>query len=85
MLANGIFKTETGALPPESTCLPTFRVAWTNTDILGEEPNLGTDCGGWEDPLQVGKTGRLGYPASTWTDSATLDCTCLASLYCVEQ
>ena len=85
MLADGIYKTETGASPTESACLPTFRVAWTNTDILGNEPNLGTDCGGWKDLAQVGKTGRLGYPASTWTDSATLDCTCLASLYCVEQ
>lgn len=85
MLAEGIYKTETGSLPPESACLPTFRVVWTNTDVFGEEPNLGTDCGSWNDLLQMGKTGRLGNPASTWTDSSTLDCSCLASLYCVEQ
>lgn len=84
-LKNGISKTETGVFPPESECLPAFRVVWTHTDAAGQNPNLGADCGGWLDSGGMGKVGRLGYTNGGWTDDATLACTCLGSLYCVEQ
>lgn len=85
MLAEGIYKTETGALPPESTCSPTYRVAWTNTNTMGQRLGLETDCSGWTSTSAQGSSGRLGYSTPTWTDAAALDCTCSASLYCVEQ
>ena len=85
MLDEGIYKTETGNLPPESTCAPTYRVAWTNTSAEGQSLASELDCEGWSSTSTQGSSGRLGYPTLLWTDAAVLSCTCLASLYCVEQ
>lgn len=81
----GISTTETGNLPPMSECLQGYRVVWTHTNAAGQNPMLDADCGGWLDTGGMGKIGRLGYTNGGWTDDATLTCTCLASLYCVEQ
>ena len=85
MLADGIYKTETGDVPPESTCSPTYRVAWTNTSTEGQSLGSELDCAGWMTTSAQGGSGRLGYATPTWTNAEGLSCTCLASLYCVEQ
>lgn len=82
----GIYKTELGPLPPESACLPGFRVAWTATTTVGAASGPGSNCDGWTSIDNEGRVGQLGYMTPDWTDaSASLDCTCAASLYCFER
>lgn len=86
MIEGGIYKTETGVLPPESICQPGFRVAWTSTDPFGSKPIPGTDCTGWTATNDKGAIGQLSFKSQDWTEAlANLNCTCLASLYCFEQ
>ena len=86
MIQGGIYKTETGMLPPESTCLPGFRVAWTSTSPTGAKSAPGIDCDGWTATTDKGSVGQLSFTSQEWTEAlANLDCTCLASLYCFER
>lgn len=86
MLASGIARTETGAAVPESACLQGFSVAWTSTTTAGAKANPGADCNGWTSTASQGDVGQVGFATEDWTEAqAALSCTCLASLYCVEQ